>query len=74
MSSKCYSKCAYHLPISAFFKDALTGPGSRVYSTCIRCREQQNKKRAALRSLDPNIQPVKRVCRPDGLLATVHGP
>jgi hypothetical protein len=73
MSSKYCSKCPYKLPISSFLKDALASPSSRVYSTCIQCRSQKNtsnsKKRAALQSLDPNVQPAKRVHRSNGLQA-----
>ena len=65
MSSKYCSTCVQKLPISSFLKDTLASPSSRVYATCIKCRSYKNasdKKRAALRALDPNIQPpVKRV-------------
>jgi hypothetical protein len=78
MSSKYCSKCPYKLPISSFLKDALASPSSRVYSTCIQCRSQKNaynsKKRAALQSLDPNIQPAKRVHRSNGPQPIVTGP
>jgi hypothetical protein len=78
MSSKYCSKCARKLPISSFLKDALASPSSRVYSTSIQCRTRKiafnSKKRAALQSLDPNIQPVKRVCSFDGLRPTVTCP
>ena len=66
MSSKYCSSCIQKLPLSCFLRDTLACPTSRVYSTCIQCRgksKASNKKRAALRSLDPNIQPAKRVRR-----------
>jgi hypothetical protein len=67
MSSKCCCQCAHHLPLSSFLKDVLTDatdPTARVYATCIPCRAKANqsrKKRVALRALDPNIRPTKRV-------------
>jgi hypothetical protein len=76
MSSKYCSMCIQKLPISSFLKDTLASPSSRVYSTCIKCRGHKNasdKKRAALRSLDPNIQPAKRVRRSNGPQPTVTG-
>ena len=66
MSSKYYSGCIQKLPLSCFLKDTLASPTSRVFSTCIQCRgksKASSKKRAALQSLDPNIQPPKRVRR-----------
>jgi len=66
MSSKYCSSCIQKLPLSCFLKDTLASPTSRVYSTCIQCRgnkKASTKKRAALQSLDPNIQPAKRVYR-----------
>ena len=78
MSSKYCSSCIQKLPLSSFFKDTLTSLSSRVYSTCIQCRNQRkasNKKQAALQSLDPNIQPTKRVRRSDtGPQPTVQAP
>jgi hypothetical protein len=78
MSSKYCSKCARKLPISSFLKDALASPSSRVYSTCIQCRSRKiasnSKKRAALQSLDPNIQPAKHVRRSNGPQPTVTCP
>jgi ATP-dependent DNA helicase PIF1 len=78
MSSKYCSICPYKLPLSSFLKDSLASPGSRVYSTCIECRSKKNtsnnKKRAALRALDPNIQPVKRIRRSNGPQPTVTCP
>jgi hypothetical protein len=76
MSSKYCSGCAQKRPFSCFLKDTLASPSSRVFGTCIQCRSQRkasNKKRAALRSLDPNIQPAKRVHRSHGLQPTVTG-
>ena len=65
MSSKYCSGCIQKLPPSCFLKDTLASPTSRVYATCIQCRDKRknasNKKRAALQSLDPNIQAAKRV-------------
>ena len=66
MSSKYCSSCIQKLPPSYFLKDTLASPTSRVFSTCIQCRgksKASSKKRAALQSLDPNIQPAKRVRR-----------
>jgi hypothetical protein len=66
MSSKYCSACPQKLPLSCFLKDALASPTSRVYSTCIQCRDKRkkasNKKRTALQSIDPNIRPAKRTC------------
>jgi hypothetical protein len=64
MSSKCCSACAYYLSLISFLKDALTSPNSRVFATCIQCRDRKkasDRKRAALQSLDLNIRPAKRV-------------
>jgi hypothetical protein len=62
MSSKCCSTCARHLPLVSFLKDSLASPDSRVFATCISCRaarkKSADKKRTALQSLDPNIQPT----------------
>jgi hypothetical protein len=70
--------CPYKLPLSSFLKDALASPSSQIYSTCIQCRSKKNasngKKRVALQSLDPNIQPTKRVCRSNSLQPTVTSP
>jgi hypothetical protein len=79
MGSKYCSNCIQKLPLSCFLKDTLTGPTSRVYSTCIQCRDKgkkaSNKKRAALRSVDPNIQPAKRVyCPNTGLQPIIQAP
>jgi hypothetical protein len=65
MSSKYCSSCTQKRPLLSFLKDTLASPNSRVFATCINCRvakkKRTNKKRAALQSLDPNIQPAKRV-------------
>ena len=61
-----YGETYKKLPPSCFLKDTLASPTSRVYATCIQCRgksKASNKRRAALRSVDPNIQPAKRVRR-----------
>jgi hypothetical protein len=66
MSPKYCSGCIQKLPPSCFLKDTLASPTSRVYASCIQCRAKSkasSKKRATLQSLDPNIQPTKRVCR-----------
>ena len=76
MSLKYCSSCAQKRPLLSFLKDTLASPDSRVFATCINCRamknKSSNKKRAALQSLDPNIQltgiathvrPPKRVRR-----------
>ena len=66
MSSKYCSSCIRKLPLSCFLKDTLASPTSRVFSTCLQCRSKTKaftKKRAALQSLDPNVQPAKRVRR-----------
>ena len=64
MSAKYCSGCIQKLPLSSFLKDTLASPESRVFATCINCRavsrKSANRKRTALRSLDPNIQPAKR--------------
>jgi hypothetical protein len=76
MSSQCCSACAHHLPLSFFYKDTLTGPSSTVYKTCINCRSKKKKsdrKHAALRALDLNIRPTKRVCLSNSLQPTVTG-
>jgi hypothetical protein len=78
MSSKYCSACIQKLPISSFLKDTLSSPNSRAFATCISCRASRkksaDKKRTALRSLDPNIQPAKRVRRSNSLQPTVTGP
>src|SRR5882757_50466 len=78
MSSKYCSSCIQKLPLSCFLKDTLASPTSRVFATCIQCRGKTKasaKKRAALRSLDPNIQPAKRVRRSNTRLQpTVQAP
>ena len=78
MSSKYCSACVRKLPLSSFLKDALSSPSSRVYSTCIQCRGQKkasSRKRATLRSLDPNIQPAKRVrCSNTGPQPVIQAP
>lgn len=69
MPSQCCTACARHLPLTSFLKDALTDPTdptARVYRLCISCRTQaanSKKRRTALRALDPNIPPPKRVRR-----------
>src|ERR1700733_6560329 len=78
MSSKYCSSCIQKLPLSCFLKDALASPISRVYATCIQCRSKSkasNKKRAALQSIDPNIQPTKRIRRLNtGLQPIIRAP
>src|SRR6266536_1550531 len=78
MSSKYCSSCIQKLPLSCFLKDTLASPASRAYSTCIQCRGRTKAlrgKRAALQSIDPNIQPPKRVRRSNtGMQPTVQAP
>jgi hypothetical protein len=84
MSSKYCSSCMQKRLLPCFLKDALASPTSRVYSTCIQCRDKAKAsrgKRPALQPLDPNIQltgtaaharPQKRVRRSNtGLQPTI---
>jgi ATP-dependent DNA helicase PIF1 len=78
MSSKYCSSCTQKRPLLSFLKDTLASPNSRVFATCISCRtvkKKSDKKRAALQSLDPNIQPAKRARRSNtGLQPTIPAP
>jgi hypothetical protein len=58
MDSKYCSKCAHKLLLSSFLKDASADPSSKVFATCIPCRDK-SKKRRALQPLDTN-RPSKR--------------
>jgi hypothetical protein len=53
MDSKYCSKCMQRLSLSSFLKDTSANPSSKVFATCIPCREKL-KKRRALQPLDPN--------------------
>lgn len=46
MASKYYSICPYKLPITSFLKDTDVDINSRVYASCITCREKLKKRRA----------------------------
>src|SRR5271155_3876936 len=60
MDSKYCSGCLQKLLLSSFLADASANPGSKVFATCILCRDRRSKtKRKALHPLDPNIQPKK---------------
>jgi len=66
MDSKHCSKCIQKLLLSSFLKNATATPNSRVYATCIQCRQKDaahraatSKKQPTLQSLDPNIQSSK---------------
>ena len=63
MDSKYCSSCAQKHLLSFFLKNASADPGSKVFSTCITCRDRCQK-RKALQPLDPNIQVKRRVPRP----------
>ena len=58
MESKYCSTCPNKRLLASFLKDASANPGSKVFATCIPCREK-SKKRRALQPLDPN-RPSKR--------------
>ena len=62
MDTKCCSKCAHTRLLSCFLKNASANLDSKVFSTCIPCRDQSNKRRA-LQPLDPN-RPSKRRVKP----------
>ncbi|PMD28775.1 hypothetical protein L207DRAFT_570230 [Hyaloscypha variabilis F] len=64
MESKCCSVCAQKRVLSCFLKNPSANPGTKVFSTCIPCRDKA-KKRRALQPLDAN-RPSKRpdVSRP----------
>jgi hypothetical protein len=47
MDSKYCSQCGRKFLLSGFLKDASALPGSKVFSTCIICREKAKRKRAA---------------------------
>jgi hypothetical protein len=55
--------CMQKLPPPSFLKDPSATPTSRVYRTCMDCRAKraQVRERALLQSLDPNVQPPKRI-------------
>src|SRR5271155_6271851 len=65
MDSKYCSGCLQKCLLSSFLADASANPGSKVFATCILCRDRRSKtKRKALQPLDPNIQAKRRVPRP----------
>src|SRR5271156_3914271 len=65
MDSKYCSSCLQKRLLSSFLADASANPGSKVFATCIPCRDRRRSKtkRKALQPLDPNIQPKRRVPR-----------
>src|SRR5271154_2066401 len=65
MDSKYCSCCLQKRLLSSFLADASANPGSKVFATCIPCRDRRRSKtkRKALQPLDPNIQPKRRVPR-----------
>ena len=61
MDTKCCSTCAHTRPISSFLKDTSAAPNSRVFATCIPCREVRRRstsKRKASRQLAPDHPPI----------------
>src|ERR1700710_2379581 len=44
MDSKCCSQCWRKLLLTSFLKNVDADPASRVYSTCITCREKSRKR------------------------------
>src|ERR1700712_2060019 len=55
--------CMHKLNPPSFLKDPSATPTSHVYRTCMDCRAKKAHKRnrVPLQSVDPNIQPSKRV-------------
>lgn len=53
MDTKCCSGCAHTLPVASFLKDTSAARASKMFSTCMRCRESQKRgrKRKASRPL-----------------------
>jgi len=66
MDSKYCSGCLQKLLLSSFLADASANPGSKVFATCIPCRDRRRSKtkRKALQPLDPNRQAKRRVPQP----------
>ena len=62
MDSKYCSRCHSKKLLSNFLKTITADPQSRVFSTCITCREKM--KRRALQPAHPNRQPKRQVLRP----------
>lgn len=60
MESKYCSACAQKRVLSCFLKNPSANPGTKVFSTCIPCRDK-SKKRRALQPLDPNKQSKRRI-------------
>jgi hypothetical protein len=58
MESKYCSACAQKRVLSCFLKNPSANPGTKIFSTCIPCREK-SKKRRVLQPLDTN-RPSKR--------------
>ena len=46
MASKYCSGCYSKLPLTSFLQNAYADPASRVYSSCVTCREKTRKRRA----------------------------
>lgn len=47
MDSKYCSTCTKKLPLSSFLKSASANPGTKVFATCVPCREKGKTRRAA---------------------------
>jgi hypothetical protein len=62
MDSKCCSACANTRSLSLFLKDTSANPGTKIFATCIPCRERGRKWRARLSS-DP-VPPQRRPSQP----------
>lgn len=62
MESKCCSSCADTRILSCFLKNASADPSSKVFATCIPCRDKA-KKRRALQTSHPD-RPSKRRVEP----------
>jgi hypothetical protein len=60
MDTKCCSKCARTRSLSCFLKNASAKLDTKVFSTCIPCRDQ-SKKRRVLQPLNPNRPSKGRV-------------
>ena len=63
MDSKCCSTCAHTPSLSCFLKNASANPDSRIFVTCISCRDR-SKKRRALQPPDPNAPAKRATTRP----------
>src|SRR3978361_505841 len=62
MDSKCCSQCWRKLLLTSFLKNVDADPASRVYSTCITCREKPRKRCApAIATPQPPAQRPRTV-------------